>query len=130
MKRSPERVAWIMLFGALLVCISLGVGVPTAVFSYINSATNEAFLRVSLRAGQVQTSAPFESAPSVVDLTGRQLKEGITVAVRDRSVGQLAFGATESAPAHLRVQLYSNASVRLKRARVPRYQTNACRGQS
>jgi hypothetical protein len=124
MKRSPERVAWTMLFGALFICIALGVGVPTAVFGYINSATNEAFLRVRLRAGQVQTKSLFESVPSVVDLTGRQLRENVTVDVRARSLGLLAFSSTESAPASIYTYVYANTEVRLRRARIPRYETN------
>jgi hypothetical protein len=121
--RSPERVAWTVLFAALFACVTLSVGVPTAIFGYRNNATNEAFLRVRLKAGQLQTFSPVETKVDarVVDLNGRQLKESHTALTLDRSIGSITFAESEQAPTELIVQLYSNAYVQVTRARVPRF---------
>jgi hypothetical protein len=121
--RSPERVAWTVLFGALITCITLSVGVPAAIFGYRNNATNEAFLRVRLKAGQLQTFSPVETRADarVVDLNGRQLKESHTALTLDRSIGSISFADAEQAQTDLTVLLYSNAYVQVTRARVPRF---------
>jgi hypothetical protein len=121
--RSPERVAWTVLFAALFACVTLSVGVPATIFGYRNNATNEAYLRVSLKAGQLQTFSPVETRVDarVVDLNGRQLKESHTALTLDRSIGSITFAESEGSPAELTVQLYSNAYVQVTRARVPRF---------
>lgn len=123
MKRSPERTAWTVLFAALFVCIALSVGVPAATMGYINSATENAFMRVSLQSGILKTYSPIEaeSDARVVDLAGREFKEEHTVVAGDRSVGLLTFAQRDGVTPTLRVQLYANASVQAVRARVPRF---------
>jgi hypothetical protein len=121
--RSPERVAWTVLFAALFTCVTLTVGVPASIWGYRNNATNEAFLRVRLKAGQLQTFSPVEtrSDARVVDLNGRQLKENHTALTLDRSIGVISFAENEQAASELSVQLYANAYVQITRARVPRF---------
>ncbi len=123
MKRSPERTAWTVLFAALFVCIALSVGVPAATMGYINSATENAFMRVSLQSGILKTYSPIEaeSDARVVDLAGREFKEEHTVVAGDRSVGLLTFAQRDGVTPTLRVQLYANARVQAARARVPRF---------
>jgi hypothetical protein len=123
MRSSPERAAWTVLFAALFACIALAVGIPAAGLSYLNSATNNAFMRVSLQSGILKSYSPLESAADarVVDLGGREFKEDHTVVAGDRSVGLLTFAPGEGAAPYISVQMYSNASVRALRARTPRF---------
>ncbi len=123
MKRSPERTAWTVLFAALFVCIALSVGVPAATMGYINNATENAFMRISLQSGILKTYSPIEaeSDARVVDLAGREFKEEHTVVAGDRSVGLLTFALRDGVTPTLRVQLYANARVQAIRARVPRF---------
>jgi hypothetical protein len=129
MKRTPERRAWLVLFASLFTCLALAVGVPTAVLAFVNNATNDAYMFVRLQAGKMVTLSPTQSPDeaSVVGLAGRALKEDNDVIASDRTVGQIAFAPAEGQTAYIRTQLYSNTRVTARRARRPRFQTQAAR---
>ncbi len=126
MKRSPERVAWTILFIALFSCCALAVGVPTAGLAFVNTATVEAASYVKLQAGILQSYSQSETVNDarVVSLDGRALTEGSTVVTGPESVGLLTIGENDSSNPMLTLQLYSNANVRIERARLPRFDTN------
>ncbi len=120
--RSPERRAWLVLYAALFTCCVLAVGVPSAVWAYVNAATVEASAYVRLRSGILKTYGRFESESDarVVSLDGRNLSEGSTVDVGPESVGLLTIGPDPQAPL-ITLQLYSNTRLRMEQARHPRF---------
>jgi hypothetical protein len=122
MKRSPERVAWMVLFASLFACCALAVGVPATAYTFVNSATIDANVIVKLQAGILKAYNQFETENDarVVSLDGRPLSEGSTVIVGPESVGLLTFGSDLANPFHT-FQLYSNARLRIDRARLPRF---------
>lgn len=123
MKRSPERVAWTVLFAALFACCALAVGVPTAGLAFYNTATVDAAMDVKLQAGILKAYAQFETENDarVVSLDGRPLSEGSTVVVGPESIGLLTIGAGGGVSPTLTLQLYSDANLRIERARLPRF---------
>jgi hypothetical protein len=126
MKRSPERVAWTILFAALFACCALAVGVPTGALTFVNTATVEAAMAVKLQAGILKTYSQFETENDarVVSLEGRSLSEGSVAVVGSESVGVLIITDTISASPLVTAQLYSNADVQIERARLPRFQSS------
>jgi hypothetical protein len=120
-------VAWSVLFAALFSCCGLAVGVPTAGLAFVNNATIEASSNVKLQAGILQAYSQFESVNDarVVSLEGRALTEGSTVVTGPESVGLLTLGESATTDPLLTFQLYSNASLRLDRMRLPRFNTGA-----
>jgi hypothetical protein len=127
MRRSPERIAWIVLFAALFACCALAVGVPSAGLAFYNSATVDAAMDVKLQAGILKAYSQFETENDarVVSLEGRPLAEGSSVVVGPESVGLLTIGASEAPSPTLTLQLYSKADVRIDRARLPRFPSSA-----
>lgn len=125
-KRSPERLAWTILFVSLFICIALAVGVPTAVLAFYNTATVEANINIKLQSGQTSVRRPTQTdrdPPSVVSLEGYDISEGSSVVLSSDSSGLLTFseGASTGSTALLTVQLYSNTQLRIVRARLPRF---------
>lgn len=122
MKRRPERIAWMVLFAALFACCAMAVGVPATAYTFINTATVDANVIVKLQAGILKAYSQFETENDarVVSLEGRPLSEGSTVIVGPESVGLLTFGSDPANPLHT-FQLYSNARLRIDRARLPRF---------
>jgi hypothetical protein len=129
MDRTPERRAWLILLVSLLICCALGVGVPGAALTYINSATTDAIAYVQLQKGILTTFSPFqsESDARAVGLSSRRFYEGHTVTAGSKTVGALTFSASENGQTSTKIQLYSFAKLRLERARVPRFVTDAAR---
>ena len=123
MKRTPERVAWLVLFAALFACLTLAVGIPAGALAFVNNATNDAVMRVSLQSGILKTFTPVEreGEARVVDLSGRDFKEAHTLVAGDRSVGLLTFAPSSGTAPSIKLQLYSNARLQVTRARVPRF---------
>lgn len=123
MKRSPERVAWMVLFAALFACCALAVGVPATAYTFINTATIDANVIVKLQAGILNAYSQYETENDarVVSLEGRPLSEGSTVIVGPESVGLLTLGDGNPASPFHTLQLYSNARLRIERARLPRF---------
>ena len=123
MKRSPERIAWMVLFASLFACCALAVGVPATAYTFVNTATVDASVSVKLQAGILKAYSQYETENDarVVSLEGRALSEGSTVIVGPESVGLLTLGdGNPAAPFHT-LQLYSNARLRIERARLPRF---------
>jgi len=125
-RRSPERLAWTVLFASLFVCCALAVGVPTAVLALYNTATVEAGINVRLQAGQMSVWRPTQTdqdPPSVVSLDGYDISEGSAIALSADSAGLLTLMDNTSSPAVplLTVQLYANTRLRVERARLPRF---------
>jgi hypothetical protein len=122
MKRSPERIAWMVLFASLFACCALAVGVPATAYTFVNTATIDASANVKLQAGILKAHSQFETENDarVVSLDGRPLSEGSTVIVGPESVGLLTFGSDPATPFHT-FQLYSNARLRINKARLPRF---------
>lgn len=123
MKRSPERLAWMVLFAALFACCALAVGVPATAYTFVNTATLDASVIVKLQAGILKAYSQFETENDarVVSLEGRPLSEGSTVIVGPESVGLLTFGDGNPASPFHTFQLYSNARLRIDKARLPRF---------
>ena len=125
-KRSPQRLAWLVLLTSFITCCALTIGVPAAAMSFVNNSTYVAPIDVKLQAGRAFTFTPpsTEADARVVDQAGRRLDEGSTVIV-DNSLPSQAFliisqaeGVTDTL---MTMQLYSGARVRIERARAPRF---------
>jgi hypothetical protein len=125
MKRTPERVAWTILFAALFACCALTVGVPSVGLAFYNTSTVDAAVDVKLQSGILNASSAYETDATVVSLEGRPLSEGSTVFLGPESVGLMTLGERNAANPLLTLQLYSNANVRVDRARLPRFRSSA-----
>lgn len=112
-----------VLFAALFACCALTIGVPTTALTFINTATVDATVIVKLQAGMLNAYSQYETENDmrVVSLEGRALSEGSTMIVGPESVGLLTFGDGNSANPFHTLQLYSNARLRIERARLPRF---------
>lgn len=123
-RNSPERLAWLVLLLSFVTFCALAIGVPTAVYSYINNATYPAYAHIRLQAGKVLTLEPNASRPSFVDLNGFEVQEGSTITVEDdgqQSVGLLIFSTSATDGPFASLNLYSGSQVRILTARTPRF---------
>ncbi len=127
MRSSPQRLAWTVLIASFLVCCAIGVGVPAAAWSFINTATVAPAMTVKLQAGRTIAYCPpaREADARVVGQEGRPLEEGCSAAVDDDAQSQALLTI---APAQtpddevVRVQLYAGARLTIEQARIPRFQ--------
>jgi hypothetical protein len=126
MRGSPERLAWSVLLASFTLCCALTVGVPSAAWSFINTATVTPVITVKLQAGRTIAFSPpaTEADARVVSQDGRALEEGATVVVDDDGQSQALLTIVPQGAVTdtlITLQLYSGARVRIERARLPRF---------
>jgi hypothetical protein len=115
MRRSnPDRVAWMVLFSAFILCCSLSIGIPLTVRWYILSSTVARLSRLDVLNGTILVQEPGATEP--VGVTGpRFVPEGSIIITDATSRGVLTF--LEDATA----QLYNNTQLTIVQTRVPRF---------
>lgn len=126
MRSSPQRLAWTVLIASFLVCCAIGIGVPAAAWSFVNTATVAPAMNVKLQAGRTFAFCPptREADARVVGQEGRALEEGCTVIVDDDTQSQSLLTiapAERTGDIIASLQLYSGARLVIEQARIPRF---------
>ncbi len=90
MRKNPERVAWIVLFGAFGVFLALVTTVPVAARSYLLFSTTPQQATLEVASGTAIVTEAGAAAPIAVTKSQR-LSEGSTIEVDENSRGILTF---------------------------------------
>ncbi len=121
-RQNPQRVAWVILLVSFLFFCTLVVGVPLGARSYLLQATEPQTTYVTAMVGTVQLRAPNAAEPVAVT-ERRAAAEGSQVTTDNTSKALLTIFADETAGDVLAsVQLFQDTTVRIERARIPRFQ--------
>ena len=110
----PDRVAWLVLWGAFAVFILLCVLVPYGGYFYLTHATSPRTTNLEVISGTVRVRQPGSAAPLAVT-RAQQLDEGSTVETDENSrcILTLLDGST--------VTLFPSTQLTLREMRVPSF---------
>ncbi len=116
MRNNPERLAWTVLLLAFVTFCVLVVAVPLGVRWYILNATNAKTTAVTSIRGTVLIERPNATLPvPIVDGDTQDVDETTRIVTDGTSQAVLTFFNDST------VTLYGETTVRIQRARVPRY---------
>jgi hypothetical protein len=116
MRNNPERLAWTVLLLAFATFCALVVAVPLGVRWYILNATNSKMTAVTSIRGTVLVERPNVSLPvPIVDGATQDVDETTRIVTDGTSQAVLTFFNDST------VTLYGQTTVRIQRARVPRF---------
>lgn len=115
MRRNPERVAWTLLWAALIVFCLLITGVPLAIRSYLLNAVSDQATLLQRIEGTILVQEENGSKPyGVTD--SAELQPGAEVILDATARGTLDLFERSH------VTLYSNTSIALEQAQSPRFE--------
>ncbi len=116
MRNNPERLAWTVLLLAFTTFCVLVVAVPLGVRWYILTATNSKTTAVTSIRGTVLVEKPNATQPvPIVDGDTQDVDEATRIVTDGTSQAVLTFFNDST------VTLYGQTTVRIERARVPRF---------
>jgi hypothetical protein len=116
MRNNPERLAWTVLLLAFATFCVLVVAVPLGVRWYILNATNAKTTSVTSIRGTVLVEKPNTTLPvPIVDGNTQDVDETTRIVTDGTSQAVLTFFNDST------VTLYGQTTVRIQRARVPRF---------
>lgn len=116
-RKNPERVAWLVIFGAFGVFLTLCAAIPLSAQSYLLYSTDTQQAKFEVLSGTAQVQELNSLAPMAVTAsTPMLLTEGSTAEVDENSKAMLTLfdGST--------VQLFPSTQVVLREMRVPKFE--------
>lgn len=119
---SPERVAWLMLWGAFTVFVALLIAVPWGIFVLLNSSEQNLRLTATLSGGTVLLRNGDNTTPqALVDVLSTR-REHFAFETRPASQTALVFSLPYNGAVDLaEVQLYSDTEALVDLMRSPRF---------
>jgi len=116
MQRTPERLAWIVLFAAFVVFCTCAVSVPLGTRWYLTSATRSQEAKITCLEGTAVVEDPQRgTARPVLKRETVSIPEGTIVSVDEGAQADLTFFDQSL------VRLYPGTTVTLERMRSPRF---------
>jgi hypothetical protein len=116
MRRNPERLAWMVMWGAFLTCCLLTIATPVGVNWWLDNATVEQTIRLTrtgtvfiLRPGRTSQEADLDLAPA-----------GSIITTQTNAQATLVFVSAEG-EALASVDMYGDTKLRVDHAETPRF---------
>lgn len=118
MRKNPERVAWVVLWAALIVFCLLITGIPLGVRSYLLNATEDQDTLLQRIEGTILVRESKESKPIGVVTESATLSPGAEVILDAAARGTLDLFERSH------VTLYSNTNLELTSVEAPRFEVS------
>jgi hypothetical protein len=120
------RLAWFLLLGSFIVCISISITIPLLVGQFVQSSTRSLSVEVQANQGTVglllgdnETGALFAGEPA------QSLNPNGSVLTNATDQALLLVSTPDGDQMLARVQVYGNTSVAIDRATAPRFSSSS-----